>query len=1859
MADDPFADFGEATGGAMPAPPAARAAPAPKDENDPFAAFPEADEPVSGAQAFGRSFGAGVLPAAGGILGAAAAGGAYGAIGGPGGALAGAAVGLVGGLAGSYGAERAQSYALHEMPDDWQEAIGQSDRDQRLSQEQHPYASFLGGLAPFALTLKPTIVNRGPPNATNLEKLLSNPWAARAFSGGIMGGVQTAQDVYTDQFDWRRSAIATGFGVVFANPNRLGQAIESFGARVGGLGRAPHDAAAAVPPGVAEAAGVHPDELAEYDPWAARQDIEDAQSRQQFENFPEPLVSGYAPDLLDQGEETDRYARPWTLADVWDMGVFGPGNTEETASGGVERDPTSVEQAHEAAQAVAPRQVPDPDVEARRMEPELFGDYDRARNNVEVLRSELQRAQSPNVTDVVAAEDRVAEIQSRLPKEGDYQGGRRSRQLRADLRDAQRQLEELNARRDAFAQGSAEDNPQLSAMRAALLKADEALRDVSRKVAGVRRMAAERVGAPVVERAMFEEPAAAPIEQAPAPTAPSANKPNANAAPTLAEEATQAPATFEPITPAQNETAETPASQPAPRRSRSPAREPEPTPAPPADQAGVGPRTLDEQRAAIADDVAQRMRQSGRPDDEARRWGEITAEHYVTRAARMRGGIGQAEDLYRQSVRIDEAAGAREKRIGGNVVQGEVARRAWPRIVRLFKDADASTVVHENGHVWLDEMQSDAAHELATEVVKRDWETVSRWLKIKEGQPIPRAGQEKFARSFEQYMREGTAPTARLAYAFERFKTWLTKLYKTLDRLGEPINDEVRGVFDRLLTEQPQHVTFSHERPTGGQMWNVHTGEAMHAEAPDADALADRMAAERLHAAPETPEAADEIQKASVQVENERAEASGERSTADAGGEAAAGDGGSRALGAGGGEAGNEPGRGGVGGGAGAQRVGGDADAREGGGVEQSGARDRSGSEPFPLAPRSKPGFGDRDTPWVGKRGNIRVENLTSKADVVGAINEAVDRTPGTDDVLTRGEMQRVAEQFGFDPKEVTREHFEQVFGGVRDLAAKVRALRQAVVDQAGAVASARDAAVQTGKPEDVLRFGQEMNRLGMFTSFLSPVTTELGRGLGMGFSKIEGGADAAALSEIAKQSTGKTLYQLLMEAKMAKNLDSPAKLTKWMRDSQQRSFGRMMLEYFVNNLISGVPTHVTYVIGGQALLLNKAVPETLTASLVGKVRTMMAASNVGVIRALGHEGTSVYAGEAIAQAQEYWRALPKAAQAAIEAAKSGLTTSLPGEAAHPQRLLQGDVEMTAETQQRIERWFLDQRMKTEPRDKAEATRRAKEGERLKDVEPLAPFGDDEDTLVRVSKNLLNADVGWGEAKGDLFGLMRGIKDGMIANGALIKAGGDPNAPAVGLSFSPGRQIPDVQVKGVTVPVGSLVNLPSRGVAMLHSGQRTITYSTDLNAQAWRAATDEGLTGDAFNARVAYLRQNPSQEMMEASHLAANQITLMDQSGDFSKRLTHLFNIPVKLPLLGETPIFRFINPFVQVAANIMDRALVQRTPIGLLAPSIREALMSKDNVLADTTAARMMVGTAYAVGIGFLAMEGSVTGSGPMDPGRRQVWQMAGNQAHSVRIGDMWYDVHRLGPLGLLLGIGADMYDVAHIAKEGQFATAAAMFNHAIVQNMLDESFLRGPAELINVIENPQEHGEKYIQGLVSNFVPMSVGMSYLARSVDPYTRMTRSVVSAMKAKLPGVSETLLPKVDLWGNDIPNEPAFGGRGLTALYMREMSHDPVNIALDQAGIGIASARQFVAGVQLDDQQFHEFSRAAGVMTYQRLREWVLSPDWRNMTPDVKRQHVAEIVQQCRNTARGLLQMKYPDLLTKAANVKSNRFGERF
>jgi hypothetical protein len=344
------------------------------------------------------------------------------------------------------------------------------------------------------------------------------------------------------------------------------------------------------------------------------------------------------------------------------------------------------------------------------------------------------------------------------------------------------------------------------------------------------------------------------------------------------------------------------------------------------------------------------------------------------------------------------------------------------------------------------------------------------------------------------------------------------------------------------------------------------------------------------------------------------------------------------------------------------------------------------------------------------------------------------------------------------------------------------------------------------------------------------------------------------------------------------------------------------------------------------------------------------------------------------------------------------------------------------------------------------------------------------------------------------------------------------------------------------------------------------------------------------------------------------------------------------------------VDPFIHISSNIIKKSIVERTPLGILSTEIRSQLMSKDNVVADTAAGRMLVGTALSVLFGSLAAEGYVTGSEPKNREEAAVWRQV-YQAHSVRIGDTWYAMNRLGPMGMLLSTAADLYQVAHKAEEGEFTKAATALAHAISQNILDESFMRGPSDLIKALEDPGRYGDAYIRNFVTSFVPFSVALSQMARQTDPYSRQARTMADALRSKIPGLSESLLPRRDVWGEMLPSRE---GLGMTAIWEQRINDDPVNKALLNHAIHPAAVGRSIRNVQLTDEQYDDYARLAGRLAKLRMDAIVRSPSYASMNPGVQHDVIVEQLRQSREVARNMMFMKYPSILVDAQHAKQQK-----
>ena len=116
-------------------------------------------------------------------------------------------------------------------------------------------------------------------------------------------------------------------------------------------------------------------------------------------------------------------------------------------------------------------------------------------------------------------------------------------------------------------------------------------------------------------------------------------------------------------------------------------------------------------------------------------------------------------------------------------------------VLHAFESADISSLVHETAHIFRRTLSGE------------DLKIAALWSGTKNQEKWDNAAEERFARAFERYLRDGKAPKPKLQAIFDKFKNWLMSIYKSItgkSPLNIKITPEIKGVFNRLLVKETQ-----------------------------------------------------------------------------------------------------------------------------------------------------------------------------------------------------------------------------------------------------------------------------------------------------------------------------------------------------------------------------------------------------------------------------------------------------------------------------------------------------------------------------------------------------------------------------------------------------------------------------------------------------------------------------------------------------------------------------------------------------------------------------------------------------------------------------------------------------------------------------------------------------------------------------------------------------------------------------------------------------------------------------------------------------------------------------------------------
>ena len=211
-----------------------------------------------------------------------------------------------------------------------------------------------------------------------------------------------------------------------------------------------------------------------------------------------------------------------------------------------------------------------------------------------------------------------------------------------------------------------------------------------------------------------------------------------------------------------------------------------------------------------------------------------------------------------------------------------------------------------------------------------------------------------------------------------------------------------------------------------------------------------------------------------------------------------------------------------------------------------------------------------------------------------------------------------------------------------------------------------------------------------------------------------------------------------------------------------------------------------------------------------------------------------------------------------------------------------------------------------------------------------------------------------------------------------------------------------------------------------------------------------------------------------------------------------------------------------------------------------------------------------------------------------------------------------------------------------------------------------------IEAINDPDRFGSEFITNFAATVATPSV-IAQTARTVDPTLRETKpdetiglgktellfkEIQNKIKARTPGFSDTLPPKIGLWGEAIAFEGGLGPDLISPIYTRKWKNDFITqevLRLD-ANPGFIPRDAF--GTDLSPEEFKILSQIAGKSARQFIEPIILSPTWDTVPDALKKTMIDQIFESSRALARAKVLPMIAKRVGKTKRLEAEEFSGR-
>jgi hypothetical protein len=414
--------------------------------------------------------------------------------------------------------------------------------------------------------------------------------------------------------------------------------------------------------------------------------------------------------------------------------------------------------------------------------------------------------------------------------------------------------------------------------------------------------------------------------------------------------------------------------------------------------------------------------------------------------------------------------------------------------------------------------------------------------------------------------------------------------------------------------------------------------------------------------------------------------------------------------------------------------------------------------------------------------------------------------------------------------------------------------------------------------------------------------------------------------------------------------------------------------------------------------------------------------------------------------------------------------------------------------------------------------------------------------------------------------------------------------------------------------LGNVLRLPGRGLTAVHQFGHSMMTSMETHALAWRTAVNQAATEGA-NGVEGYTR---AQSIYKATlaDVPADMRANAAQQADIGTFANKLEGMPAAAQALIQYAPLKQLMPFFKVAYNVKKMGADITPGVGLLTNA--SDLMSGDPAAKSAAAAKIAFGSLMGVMISHEFHNGNI------------VLDKYGSP--QFKFGDKLVSVPE--PLAFPIAMTGNYLQNRDAMSDPDAIDRASQVSRALGTAMANDSIVQGLVNIKKLMTDLNENKPKALQQFAgqeaAGLIPWSAALRGLASATDPLARDPQTMGQEIQTGIPGQSEQVQPRMDVFNQPVPN-PAMGipERLLYPVNISTPSKDPVVNEMARLNVHASYPPQFLDNYPKDKAQWMK-DRADGL--HDDLSEYVNSADFKKDSDQMRKVQMEHIIARATHVA---------------------------